>query len=145
MLNINLSSRPASRNLWDEALLSLPDDERAKLNFAEADEDDILRQVLAVVEGKKEKCIGKQWKIKKIDGSEVVVRNELEKVVKWVNKFKEVGNQAANYDPAHAALPWAAVRFILQTSINDIEIFSSMVEGMGKVYQNSDTLLICCL
>lgn len=136
-LGINLPSRPASRNLWDEALLSLPDDERAKLNIAQADEDDILRKVLAVVEERKEKCIGKQWKVKKFDGSEVVIRTELEKVITWVNKFKQVGDVAANYDPAHAALPWAAVRFILQSTINDVEIFSCMVEGIEKVYGNS--------
>jgi hypothetical protein len=140
LLNINLSSRPTSRNIWDEALLSLPEDEKSKLNIVQADEDDILRKVLAVVEERKEKCIGKQWKVKKFDGSEVVVRRKLEKVATWVNKFKEVGNQVANYDPAHAALPWAAVRFILQTTINDVEIFSSMVEGMEKVYGNSVTL-----
>src|SRR5271155_4540520 len=72
LLNIYLQSRPAMRNLWDEALGSLPDDERAKLNIAQADEDDILRKVLAVVEERKEKCIGRQWKVKKPDGSEVV-------------------------------------------------------------------------
>jgi hypothetical protein len=57
-----------------------------------------------------------------------------------VNKFKEVGNQVANYDPAHAALPWAAVHFILQTTVNDVEIFSGMVEGIEKVHRDSITL-----
>jgi hypothetical protein len=145
LLKINLSSRPASRNLWDEALLSLPDDERARLNIAETDKDDILRKVLAVVEERKQKCIGKQWKVRKLDGSEVLVRTKLEKVVKWVNKFKEVGNQAANYDPAHAALPWAAVRFILQTTINDVEVFSGMVEGIQKVLLEIAFTPTCCL
>lgn len=30
-----------------------------------------------------------------------------------VNKFVSVGDVAVNFDPVHAALPWAAVRFIL--------------------------------
>ena len=31
-----------------------------------------------------------------------------------MNKFKEVGDIAVQYDPGHAALPWAAIRFFLQ-------------------------------
>jgi hypothetical protein len=44
----------------------------------------------------------------------VIVRHILLKVVKWVNHFKEIGDIIVNYDPAHAALPWAGVRFVLQ-------------------------------
>jgi hypothetical protein len=41
----------------------------------------------------------------------------LEKIIAWVIKFKEVGDLAVQYDPIHAALPWAGVRFFLQ--VND--------------------------
>ncbi len=37
-----------------------------------------------------------------------------EKIVVWVRKFKAVGDIAVQYDPAHASLPWAGVRLILQ-------------------------------
>lgn len=37
-----------------------------------------------------------------------------------VNKFKDVGDVAASYDPVHAALPWAAVRFLLEVSFLDV-------------------------
>jgi hypothetical protein len=36
--------------------------------------------------------------------------------MEWVDKFKTIGDNAIQYDPAHAALPWAGVRFILQVS-----------------------------
>lgn len=40
----------------------------------------------------------------------------MEKIIVWVDKFKEIGDNVVAYDPAHAALPWAGVRFLLQVS-----------------------------
>jgi len=58
----------------------------------------------------------RSWKYKNRNGENVVLRDLFEKMAKWVNKFKEVGDVAVQYDPAHAALPWAGVRFLLQVS-----------------------------
>ena len=33
--------------------------------------------------------------------------------ISWLNKFKDVGDIVVQYDPGHAALPWAATRLIL--------------------------------
>ena len=41
------------------------------------------------------------------------MREKAVKLVGWIEKFKEVVNIAVQYDPVHAALPWAGVRFIL--------------------------------
>jgi hypothetical protein len=41
----------------------------------------------------------------------------LAKVAKWADRFKEIGDIAVQYDPAHAALPWAGVRFLLQVRL----------------------------
>ena len=43
-----------------------------------------------------------------------MIRAMLAKVIDWIDKFREVGDLAIQYDPGHAALPWAAVRFLLQ-------------------------------
>jgi hypothetical protein len=32
----------------------------------------------------------------------------------WLDKFKQVGDVAVNFDPHHAALPWAGVRLMLE-------------------------------
>jgi len=40
----------------------------------------------------------------------------VEKTVSVLNKFLSVGDVAVNFDPIHAALPWAAVRFVLVVS-----------------------------
>lgn len=51
--------------------------------------------------------LGRQWELKDV----------LERIVKFLNRFKEVGDVVASFDPQHAALPWAVVRFLLQASI----------------------------
>ena len=56
--------------------------------------------------------IADQWKLK-WGGKVINVREKAEKLVSWVTKFKEVVDIAVQYDPVHAALPWAGVRFIL--------------------------------
>lgn len=35
-------------------------------------------------------------------------------IIRWLDKFKGIGDVVSSFDPVHAALPWAAFRFILQ-------------------------------
>ena len=51
----------------------------------------------------------------------------------WIRKFVEVGDIAIQYDPGHAALPWAAIRFLLQVSINNAEKSRVVLEGLEKI------------
>lgn len=79
------------------------------------------------VEGKKQLCLQKRWKFKKPNGDVVIVRDLLEKISLWIDRFKEVGDTVVQYDPAHAALPWAAFRFLLQTAVSEVQLFGAMV------------------
>jgi hypothetical protein len=36
------------------------------------------------------------------------------KLLSWMDRFKEIGDTIVQFDPVHAALPWAAVRFLLK-------------------------------
>ena len=63
---------------------------------------------------KKVECVRKRGKYTKSNGEEVFIREIFERMVGWVTKFREVGDIAIQYDTAHAALPWAAVRFLIQ-------------------------------
>lgn len=47
----------------------------------------------------------------------VRVRLAISKIITCMRRFKEVGDIAVNFDPAHAALPWAAFRFVLEVCI----------------------------
>ncbi|KAI5460114.1 hypothetical protein BGZ63DRAFT_406059 [Mariannaea sp. PMI_226] len=67
------------------------------------------------------------------------------KIVSWLNKFKEIGDIAVQYDPIHAALPWAGVRFLLQSitaehgQMEAIAIFIERVARLahhGRVYES---------
>jgi hypothetical protein len=57
----------------------------------------------------------------KFGGKTFVVRDLADKILSWVEKFKEIGDIAVQYDPGHAALPWAGVRLILQACLPFIE------------------------
>ena len=78
-------------------------------------------------------CLDKQWKIERKNGEIIYLRDILSRTVKWINKFKEVGDTLVQYDPGHAAIPWAAVRFVLQTAINENEIHGAMLEGVERI------------
>jgi hypothetical protein len=92
---------------------ALDDEEKRYVDFDREDKLAILRDVLRAVDEKKRTCLENRLKYTK-GNKEIIIRDQLEKVVEWVNKFKEVGDTAVQYDPGHAALPWAAVRFFLQ-------------------------------
>ncbi|KAI9654256.1 MAG: hypothetical protein M1829_000950 [Trizodia sp. TS-e1964] len=118
-------------SLWQEAANQLSEEDRQNFNVTGSGGLDISG-LLTTVEAKKQECINKRWKYKK-GNREIIIRDQLEKIIVWVNKFKEVGDIAVQYDPGQAALPWACVRFILQATINDSQIFGAMVEGMESV------------
>ncbi|KAI0200247.1 ankyrin repeat and SOCS box protein 7 [Astrocystis sublimbata] len=40
---------------------------------------------------------------------------------------------AVQYDTAHAALPWAVIRFFLQMAVNDCETYGNMLQAVEKV------------
>lgn len=56
---------------------------------------------------------------KRRNGQRVIVKDLLAKVAKWIDHFKQVVDVAVQYDPGHAALPWAGVRFLLEIAISD--------------------------
>ena len=68
-----------------------------------------------------------QFKMKytRKSGETVIIRDVFEKIIRWVEMFKQAGDVAVQYDPAHAALPWAGIRFLLQ--VCKIELFREEV------------------
>jgi len=103
-----------AESLWDKAAEKLEDNGLQHIDLRRSDRRAVLRDLLNVVAEKKRICEEKQWKYTKRNGDVVIIRDSLNKVVEWVNKFREVGDAAIQYDPTHAALPWAGVRLLLQ-------------------------------
>lgn len=83
-----------------------------------------LNKIMASVAEKKKLCMEKRWIFRR--GKQVIIiRDQLEKIVVWLEKFQAIGDVAVNFDPMHAALPWAGVRFLLQVrSIPFVNIHS---------------------
>jgi hypothetical protein len=93
-----------ANSLWAKAVETLDNEEKRYVDFDREDKLAILRDVLRAVDEKKRTCLENRLKYTK-GNKEIIIRDQLEKVVEWVNKFKEVGDTAVQYDPGHAALP----------------------------------------
>lgn len=133
-----------SQNLWNEALQTLDEEDRTRYDqilVKGSGHRDVLEDVLGATLEKKEECKKKRWKVL-IGGKTIILRDLLEKVAVWVNKFIAVGDGAVQYDPGHAALPWAAIRFILRATINEVEIFGAVLQVVETI---SNTLAWCAI
>ncbi|KAB2575166.1 hypothetical protein DBV05_g6187 [Lasiodiplodia theobromae] len=124
---------PQVRNYWQLALDSLSPDLKANINLASTSRRDILEAVLQVSEEKRTLCMKKQWRFKKSNGEEIILRDVLEKISRWIDRFKAVGDTAVQFDPSPASLAWAAVRFLLQATVNDVEIFGAMADNLETI------------
>lgn len=78
----------------------------------------MITNLLHAVKIAEEECISKQWHYKRKNGKgeKVVLRDTFSKLIKWIQRFRDVGDIAVQYDPVHAALPWAGVRFLIEVS-----------------------------
>lgn len=121
------------KSLWEEAYRTLDKSTSSLLPSADTDPRIVPTDILNVVNEKKEESLRKRWKFKRSNGEELVLRDIFERIVESVNKFKRVGDLVVQYDPAHAALPWAAARFLLIMSISDVQMYASMIAGVEKV------------
>ena len=70
------------------------------------------------------------WKIK-LRGEEVVLRDVGMKILRWVDKFKQIGD-IVQYGPGHAAIPWAGFRSLLQVCLNTQGNVDAILVGLEK-------------
>lgn len=103
----------ADNDIWAIAIQALSEDDRKNFNFS-CDKLTVLQDLRNESEGAKERCDKKRWSYKRKNGEKVIFRDVFGNIVKWIDLFKDAGDQAVSYDPGHAALPWAAVRVLLQ-------------------------------
>ena len=119
----------ATRELWAEAA-GLTRGDTSGMSHSSTGNHVTIEDVQAAIQNKLDECTRKRWKYTRSDGKLVVLWDVLKKIVGWVNKVKEIGDVAIQYDPGHAALPWAAIRFLLQASVSSVETFGHMLEGV---------------
>ncbi|KAL9093584.1 MAG: hypothetical protein Q9165_003979 [Trypethelium subeluteriae] len=119
-------------DVWQQAIGQLDPELKQKLDLVVNGRRDVLSAALQEAERKLQLSYKCRWKVK-IRGKEIVIRDILDKIVGWIRKFRDVGDIAIQYSPVHAALPWAAVRFLLQTSITESELHSGIVGDLEMI------------
>lgn len=111
---------------------TLDEDAKQRLTAFNISKLEVLNDILEAAKSKKAEALEGRWKFTH-NGQTYIVRDYLEKIIVWVEKFKIVGDQAIQYDPAHAALPWACVRFFLQAAVDSVKTFGMMMENVGHI------------
>lgn len=107
------ASNITTSNLWHAAVAMLDPNQRAKLAQAKGSTFNLLASVREEAERKKNLCLRKRWKVQ-LGGKQIVLRDLFDKIISWVDEFTAIGDVVASFDPVHAALPWAGVRFLLK-------------------------------
>ena len=74
-----------------------------------------LEEILSTVEAEREACESNRLVVNRGPDKDPIILHEVfSNIAGWIEKFVAIGNTAVQYDPGHAALPWAAVRLVLQ-------------------------------
>jgi ankyrin repeat protein len=120
-------------DLWKRAVDSLDPNLIAGLDPAKTGVRDIVTAVFRVAQAKRDDSMKKRWRISRRDKQDVIVRDVMEKIIFWIDRFKDIGDNAVQHEPGHAALPWAAIRFILQAAVNYTEVEREILEGIELV------------
>lgn len=119
-------------SLWAQALAGVTEMERAIFKTNDAEEPlECLRGIISMVE--KERRIefapdgfGGQLFYR----SRLFNAKNLTKIANIVKRFIQVGDTVVQYDPVHTALPWAAVRLLLQLALDSSECSSAVEMGL---------------
>jgi predicted nicotinamide N-methyase len=111
----------SSRSLWQIAVEQLSPQDRVTL--AEFGIESSIQQIGSnlesirnEVEGMLNKNRDTPWQFK-FRGEIIFLRDVGRKIQQWIDKFREIGDIIIQFDPGHAALPWAAFRFLLKVLI----------------------------
>jgi hypothetical protein len=111
---MKITASQISAEFWSRALEALHPNDKQLISSPQHDPRCVLDDVLKEAQAKRDAAIAKRWKFKKSDGSTIIIRDVFEKIVRSVSRYTQALTVAANADPIHAGLPWAAFRFLLQ-------------------------------
>ena len=96
-----------------------------------------INDVLESVERRRQECIDKQWTVPRgKNKNAVVLRDVFTKIAVWINKFIAVGDIAVQYDPGHAALPWALIRFLLKVRVLSCQMIPKYKHSVDLRYHS---------
>jgi hypothetical protein len=103
--------------LWEIARDRLSPEDIEYIDFGDPNAQTtlaVLRQILREVEEEREQWLKRRWMIPRANKPPIIPRDKIHQIIFWIERFIQIGDCALKYDPAHAALPWAGVRFVLK-------------------------------
>ena len=103
----------AKKDFWSAALESLSDEDRQWATFDGQNKLDVLSKLSEIVVNAKDKTVKERWSFNR-HGEAYILRDCFGKIEVWLDRFKNIGDIVAQFDPVHASLPWAGVRFLLE-------------------------------
>ncbi|OCL01477.1 hypothetical protein AOQ84DRAFT_383689 [Glonium stellatum] len=109
-------------DLWSKALKRLPEEDKQLIQTwipssaaPPSSGADLLSKLCEQVKKQQTICEKNRWKFA-FNGREVILYDVARKIIGWLDYFKVIGDTCMNFNPVHAALPWAGVRFLLQSA-----------------------------
>lgn len=75
--------------------------------------DSILQGALKAAQDKHDLCAQRRWTFNFGDRN-ISLCEQAEGVIKWLDRFKQIGDVASNADPILVGLPWVGVRLLLE-------------------------------
>jgi hypothetical protein len=126
-------SQSSAQNQWEKAVATLDSDLQTVINHNTTGNTNVAAAALRTAKEKRDICLRKRWRYRKSNGKDIILRDVLDKIVGFLDKFVAVGDAAVQYDPAHASLPWAGVRFVLRAAVSDQRAFGDTVESLETI------------
>lgn len=140
------------QNIWEDARKLLSEEDRDVFSLALTQKmscQELLRDVLNATDERKKEFLERRAKFN-LGQKEIFLRDVLSRLAVWVyrfvvrkalsrrmqdglTKFQAVGDAAVQYDPGHAALPWAAIRFVLMISVKEDSTYGSILAGVESI------------
>ena len=120
-------------NLWSQALSSLSEADQKELDLDTKIQDETFDGVQQIITAQLQTKEDSSAVIYSRKGKPVTFRVALQNILHWLDNFKKVGDIVVQYDPGHAALPWAAFRFVLQAAVTEQAIKGAVLEGLEHI------------
>lgn len=107
---------------WSKAIQNLDLHDKQYFLVSQSRPQKVLEDLLKDVQAKRNAAHEKRWKFTKSDGSTIILRDVLEKIVHSISKYARVMDVAVNAAPMYAAPPWAVIGLLLQVSCENVSL-----------------------
>ncbi|KAK3392046.1 hypothetical protein B0T20DRAFT_72359 [Sordaria brevicollis] len=136
---------PSDHSLWEDAIANIRNSKKDPQLVAFVEElgsqntqglspNDIVHTIAAMIQGEVKRGAEDQYAVKSF------ISGFVEQTVSVINSFLAVGDVAVSFDPVHAALPWAAVRFVLVALVSSKELKERLIGGIAA----TSSLILQC-